>query len=475
MARRIILMAVLAPIAALAGCMSGPNYAPPPSPPALQSHGFLRGGADASAEPPLARWWEGLGDPQLSGLIARGLADAPTLVAAEARLRQARAGNAGDRAGLLPTLGPSALYAKAHLPGEALGGSSGDIDLFNVGFDAQWELDLWGGKRRTVEASKAEAGAAAARLADAQVSLSAEIARRYIDLRARQSGLVLLAQREDLDHQLLILARERFAGGTAAHQSVEAAEAQWEGTQADQAQARAEVTALRDGLAVLVGAVPGALDDLPSGAIPLPPAQLVVGDPAGMLGRRPDIRVAERKFAAAHARIGVEVAQRYPQVSLMGILGVGGSSASDLFDSAQISTIALPRLTWNFIDFGRTAAAVRGARAGSDAALADYHAAVLSALQDAESALGRYGAARIAAGDAMAQASHARAIAALQTMRAHAGTLAAADAIAADRQALDALQAEEQARAAMTQAYVAVAKSLGLGWNAPPAHVLNRQ
>lgn len=451
----------------LAGCTAGADYAAPPAPAsrALSTGKFLRAG-EAEAGAPLARWWEALNDPQLDALVASGLAEAPGIAAAEARLRQARTGLASVRAGMQPSAGASVLYARANLPEGSIGEGASNIDLFNVGFDAQWEADLWGGKRRDAERAAADAGAAEARLADARVTLSAEIARTYIALRARQAGLALLGERQALETQLAAIARRRFAGGTAPRQAIEAALAQSERTEAQQAGEAAEIAALTDSLAVLTGQAPGEPGALAAGAIPLPPAQLVIGDPGAMLARRPDIRAAERQLAAASAKIGVEAARRYPSISLMGIIGLGGSSAGDIFDPSKLSTIALPRLSWSFLDFGRIGAAIAGAEAGRDAALADYRAQVLAALLDAESALARFGAARVALARAGSGSSHVREIARLQGLRGKAGTLAPSEVLEARRQEVDARIAESAARAELTLAYAALAKALGLGWQA---------
>jgi NodT family efflux transporter outer membrane factor (OMF) lipoprotein len=449
-------------VLAAGACTAGPDYVPPqPGAPAA----FVRAGtADTSA--PAVRWWEALGDPTLTGLIDRGLHAAPTIVAAQGRVRQARAGLASSRAALMPQLGSSVTYIRADLPAQSLGGSSGDIDLFNAGFDAQWEADLWGGKRRGLEKARAQAGVAAARLADAQVSLSAEIARTYAGLRAREASLALLDERRSCEARIADLARLRVTGGTAPKQVAEAAELQLRHTEGERSAMRAEVSVLRDSLATLTGDRPGTLDGLAAGSIPLPPAQVRIGDPGAMLASRPDVRAAERQLAAANAQIGVEVARRFPQVSLLGLIGIGGTSAGDLFDSSRISTIALPRLTWNFLDFGRNRAAVEGAKAGRDTALAEYDAAVLAALQDAEAALARFGAARLSFFQSADEARHAAAIADLQMRRANAGTIALGEALEARRSALDARLLEVDKRLALTSAYVTLAKALGLGWQA---------
>jgi NodT family efflux transporter outer membrane factor (OMF) lipoprotein len=467
MLKNSIVMAMLA--LSLAACKAGPDYAPPPAPAskALSSGQFVRVGDMANAPAP-SRWWLALGDPQLDALVAKGLANAPGLAAAEARLRQARSGLAATRTGLLPRGGTSLLYAHAGLPQGAIGGSDSgagsDINLFNAGFDAQWEADIWGGKRRDVERARAEAGVAEARLADAQVALSAEIARSYIALRGGYARAALLSERHGMEAQLLGGARRRFAGGTVPRQLVEAGASRLARTEAEQADLAAQLAMLNDALAVLTGDAPGETIALTSARIPLPPAEMAIGDPAALLARRPDLRMAERQLAAATARIGIEKARRLPSLSFMGIIGIGGTSGGDLVDGSKLSTIALPRLSWNFLDFGRGKAAVTGAEAARDAALADYQGQVLAALQDAEGALARYGAARLVLARMATAAGHAREIARLQMLRGRAGTLSPAGALEAQRQAVDAQMAESMARADLTQAYVALAKALGLGW-----------
>lgn len=460
---------ILALLAALGACTAGSDYAPPrpPAAPALQDGKFVRGG-DTDSAAPAARWWEGLDDAALTDLIDKGLREAPGIAAAEARVRQARAALAGSRAGGLPAAGVAATYLRADLPEQSLGNSSGKIDLFNIGFDAQWEADLWGGHQRGVEKARAQAQAAAARLADAQVTLSAEIARTYVLLRAQEASLALIDERYRTESEIVDLARQRLARGTVGTQVPEAALAQLRRTVGEQAAMAAEIAALRDSLAVLTGGAPGTLDGLALAPIPLPPARVPVGDPAAMLARRPDVRAAERELAAAHAQIGVEAARRFPQVSLLGLIGIGGSDPGDLFDGSQVLTAVLPRLRWNVLDFGRTRAAVEGAEAGRDAALADYDAAVLAALQDAEASLARFGSARIAFDQSIEAAANTARVAGLQDQRAAAGTIALGEALEARRQAITARLAETDRRAGVTLAFVALVKALGLGWETEP-------
>ncbi|MCB2072702.1 MAG: efflux transporter outer membrane subunit [Novosphingobium sp.] len=452
------------PALALAGCKAGPDYVPPQLP--ANGGAFLRAG-DADAAAPAARWWEGLGDPLLTGLIDRGLENEPGIAAAEARLRQARAGLAASRAALFPSFSTSALYVYADLPDNAFGTSEGNNEFYSLGFDAQWELDLWGGQRRAMERARAGSAAAAAELADAHVRLSAEIARAYTSLRAREASLALLDRRHGIETRLVEISRARQRGGTGTRQELAGALQLAERTEAERAAIAADVASLRDALAVLTGTAPGSLDDLDNAEIPLPPEQVAVGDPAAMLARRPDILAAERRLAAATAGIGVEQSRRFPSISLMGLIGIGGTRLGDAFDADQAATLALPQLSWRFLDFGRTGAAVRGAKAGRDAALADYEASVLGALQDVEAALARFGAARIGFARSAQSANRAAEAARLQDMRAKAGAAAPAEGLQGQRDAVNARLAEANDRAGLTLAYVALAKSLGLGWQRP--------
>lgn len=451
--------AVVAAALALSACSVGPDYARPRA--VAPADHFLRG--DGLADAPAAQWWAGLGDPRLTGLIEQGLTNAPQIAAAQARVRQARAGLSNARAAQRPTLGTNAAYLHADLPGTGLGGLN---DFFNTGFDAQWEIDIWGSKRRGVEQSRAQLGAAEAQRGDAEVALAAEIARTYVTLRAREASRALLAERHGVEAEQARIAGQRLAAGTNVRQTLESARATLSQTEGEMAMVEADIAALRDALAVLTGQAPGALDGLGAGPVPLPPAQVALGDPAAMLARRPDVRAADRAYAAATAGIGMAIANRYPTISMMGVVGLGGTKAGDAIDPSSFASLIAPTLRWSFPDMSRVEAGVKSARAGRDVALAQYQGAVLSALQDAESALGRFGAARIGWARSGAAAGHAAEIERLQTMRAHAGTLAQADVLDARRQRINARLAEANDRASLTLAYVALSKALGLGWRA---------
>jgi outer membrane protein TolC len=288
-------------------------------------------------------------------------------------------------------------------------------------------------------------------------------------LRARQAVLALLDQQAGIDAQLINLAQQRLNGGTAPEQPLAQARGQAAQTEGDRAKTRADITVLIDQLAVLTGQEPGALDDTLSAPapLPLPPQSVAVGDPATLLRRRPDIRMAERQLAAANADIGAQIAAGLPRITFMGLLGLGGTSIGDVVDPGKIIGLALPQLRWSLFDGGRNKAQVTGKREAYAEAEANYRKTVLTALQDAEGALTRFGSQRQVYGKALDTQVQAVRAQALQQQRANAGTVAQSDALSAQRQQIQTAQAAAAAAAELTTDFVAVEKALGLGWQTP--------
>ena len=464
----------------LAGCTVGPNYSGPPvaAPRAAASPTFARAGdAPVLDQPPVARWWEALGDPTLSAIEARALAANPDLAAAQARIRQARADLRQQKANLLPNGSATALYAHARFPGLNLeqsgdngqgGNGASNIDLYNVGFDATWEVDLFGGQHRAVEAARATAQKAEADLADAQVSLTAEVAQAYVNVRDRQTRIALNQRSIAMQAQMLTLTEQRYQRGTASRLDVERLRNQLESTHADVTPLSAELEAYLDELATLTGDEPGALDTTLAGAhaLPLPPAQVAIGDPAALLQRRPDIRAAERTLAADTAKIGQAQAARFPKLSFMGIVGIGGTGASDLTKLDDFTALIAPQLSWNFLDFGRNAAKLHQAEAVRDEAQAQYRSAVLAALRDAEDSLSRFRYRRITVAALARGKAAADEAATLSRQRYAAGTTTLIDLLDTERRQINAEQDLSVAEAGLTGDFVAIQKALGLGWNA---------
>ena len=466
----------------LAACTVGPNYAGPPATPARDAPGFARArDAAVTPAPALARWWETLGDPMLTALVDDALAHSPTIDRATARIAEARAQLRQQRVAQLPKVSSNATYLHARLPGVGIGstggsdqggggGDSSTLDFYNLGLNASWELDLFGGGRRNVEQARATVGARQADLADAQVTLSADVAQAYANLRDVQERIRLNARTTALQQRQIELTRQRLRGGTASQLDLERQLGELENTQADAIPLGAQRDAQLDQLAVLTGRSPGALDaTLASPAlVPLPPAMVPVGDPAALLARRPDVRVAERELAANTAAIGAAKARELPGIRFQGLLGLGGTEPGDVFDLDKLTALVAPQLSWSFLDFGRNRAATRVAQARRDEAEARYRQAVLGALADAESALSRFGSTRAQLGQlARAEATAARA-ARLNRQRVDAGTSSVIDQLDIERQQVAAASAVAQAKAQLTLSFIAVNKALGLGWSAPP-------
>jgi NodT family efflux transporter outer membrane factor (OMF) lipoprotein len=358
-------------------------------------------------------------------------------------------------------VGASAAYVHA--------GSAADTpatELFLAGFDASWELDLFGGNRRAVEAASAEAQATQNELADAQVQLAAEVALAYVSLRDQQQRVALARQSQALEDQTLSLTEQRRSGGTASQLDLERIQTQVDSTRASIIALDAQVAESLDQLALLCGQVPAALDSRLSPPRPLPtlPATVAIGDPAQLLRQRPDIRAAERRLASRTAQIGEQRAGAFPRVTLFGSLSFDASEPGHLLRKDSLGWLGVPYLQWNLLDFGRNAAKVNQAEAGRDEAQARYNATVLGALRDANMALSRYGHERQnAVALAQVEASATRA-ATLTQQRYRAGTSTALGWLDAERTRYSAQQNRVQSQAQLLKNYIALQKSLGLGW-----------
>lgn len=462
--------------ASLAGCAVGPDYhqAPPVAQASLAAPAYVRApAAGVVAQPAPSDWWQGLRDPQLTALIEAALAHSPDMSAAQARLRQARAQLGQQQAALTPSLTTDVAAPRLRSPnlssftgGQQQSGGQGPLQLYSATFDASWEIDIFGGKRRATQAASAQTQAAQADLADVQVSLAAEVAQAYIDLRGQQLRLRLAQQAADLQQKMLDLTRRRRIAGTAADLDVERLSSQVEGTRANLLPLSEQIVESLDRLAVLTGRAPGELDTQLSAARDLPsiPAEVPVGDPAALLRQRPDIRAAERRLAASYAQIGVKEADMFPKVTLMGALGFTSTSMGNLLTKSAFTWMGIPFLQWNFLSFGRNREAVAQAEAARDEADANYRKAVLVALRDANDALSRYGHQREhVVRLQQVQASATRA-ARLMRDRYAAGAASLIDLLDTQRTEYAAQQDVVSGQAALLDDFVSLQKSLGLGW-----------
>ena len=469
---RVAMLSALLVLSALSACTVGPDYrgAPPVAADAFHAPAFVRTptAGVASAPAPNA-WWRTLGDAQLDALIDAALAHNPDVHAAKARLREARAQLNRQDANELPKVSVDAAAVRVRQP--SLGalknsGGSGPLQLYAASLQASWEIDLFGGTRRAVEAATATAEGVDADLADTQVALAGEVAQAYIDLRDEQQRLALARDTAQAQQRMLALTKERRTRGTAADVDVERLTSQVETTRAALVPLDGQIAESLDRLAVLTGRAPGALDAELASVRPLPalPASVPVGDPATLMRQRPDIRSAERRLAANNAQIGQHIADYFPKVTLFGDLGFTAGDPGHLFRKSNFSWLGVPYLQWNVLDFGRTAADVRNAQASRDEASAKYDQAVLKALQDANAALSRYGHQRehlVRLEEVRRSADRA---AGLMQQRYTSGVSTLIDLLDTQRTQFSAQQDVVAGQAELLKDFVLIQKSLGLGW-----------
>jgi NodT family efflux transporter outer membrane factor (OMF) lipoprotein len=470
-------LAAAALAADLSACMVGPDYKGPPTvaPIARETGRFHRAdAAPVAADPPPAQWWLALNDAELTRLIDQAFADSPNLKAAAAKVRNARAMLREQGAKLGPSGGASAAALSIKPPsslGSILGSGSsasvpGHIDLYSTALDASWELDLFGGVRRGVENATAGAEAQQASFEDAKVQLASEVAQAYVNLRDAQHRVALSASSADLEGRELQLSLQRRAAGTASDADIERLRTQLSQTRADLLPLKATLDQYLDQLALLTGREPGALDSELAGSAPppLPPSSVAIGDPAAMIRRRPDIRQAERQLAAENAAIGQHVADYFPTVTLLGTVGYAGTQTSGLFDSRNVNALGGPSLSWNVLNLPKVQAQVKEAKAQYDTALFNYEQTVLAALQDAEDSLSRFGHQRENVVQLTAARDSAARAAELTRARYAGGTASLIDLLDTERQRVSTEESLAQAQALLTDDYVALQKSLGLGW-----------
>ncbi len=383
-------------LALLTGCAVGPNYQQPNvSTPSSWASPLADGETNSPAN--LAAWWKNFNDTNLDSLMATAVQSNLTLRIAEAHVREARAERGVVAGGLWPSIGSSASYSRNRYGANAFPPLAGfgvplDYNLYNAGFDAAWELDIFGGTRRAVEAANAEIGAAEYNQRDVLVSLLAEVARNYISARGYQQRLAITRDNIQVQREILDLTSNRFQNGLSSDLDVQQATAVLTSTEA---QVPSLETGFRENvyaLAVLLAQPPGALLDEMSAAkpIPLTPPTVPVGLPSDLLQRRPDVQRAERELAAATARIGVAKADYFPKFSLTGFTALESVSTSDWFDYASRAWSAGPTVQWEFFEAGSIRANVRVQNARQEQALDAYQQTVLTALEDADSALTAY-------------------------------------------------------------------------------------
>ncbi len=372
----------------LTGCKVGPNFTPPhPSMPAAYvgatNSPAAEGSKLATTLADLSAWWENFHDPELTRLVNEAIRTNLDRQLAEARLRQARASRGVVAGGLWPGVTASGAYARQS------SGATGDHDLFQTGLDAIWELDLFGGVRRNIESANANIVAAQENIHDVQVSLAAEVALDYMQLRGLQQQIVVAQDNLKAQQHTAEITRQKFAAGFVSGLDVADADAQVATTESALPVLQTSVQQTIYALSVLLARPPADLLGELSSTQPLPvtPPEVPVGLPSDLLRRRPDIRQVEAQLHAATAQIGVAVADFFPKFSLTGSLSYQNNLVQDLFAGASRFASLGPTVSWPIFQGGSIAANVRLQKALRDQSYLTYQKTVLTALQDVENAL----------------------------------------------------------------------------------------
>ena len=383
-----ILFAIIM-VLVLSGCAAvGPDYFPvkPKVPEKWSSK--LQGGLTTGLPKPetMAYWWRVLNDPELSSLIERVVSGNLDLQVARTRVRVARARRGVSRADFFPVLDGGASATKNR-------DSSGEeYELYSTGFDASWELDIFGGIRRSVEASNAEIEFAQENLHDVLVSLLAEVALNYVNVRTYQNGLTVVEENLKTQQETYDLNHSRFQAGIINELAVQQSLYNLERTRSQIPIFQIRLEAAKNRLAVLLGKEPGAVhaELATRKPIPTPPTKLVVGVPAETLRHRPDIRRAERRVAAQTARVGVATADLYPRFMLNGSIGLESLSSGDILTAASRTWDFGPTISWKIFHGNAIRQNIEIHSALQEQALIEYEMTVLKAQEEIENVLVAY-------------------------------------------------------------------------------------
>ena len=427
----------------VASCTTvGPDYKKPDTKMPGKWNAQLEGGEKADT-PNLVEWWKGFGDPILDSLVTRSLDANFDLRIAETRIREARASYQISESVLWPQVNASGAYARSQTqkPAAATGAGSTSVtlsqgelgvtgtqvtpngttisltpdltgggnsrltvvpgsgqgmnrqnDLFQAGFDASWELDLFGGNRRAIEAAHASIDVAEENRHDVQLSLIAEVARNYFNLRLMQSSLNIVQNNIKIQKEALELARSRFQAGLTSELDVKTAEAQLATTSSAVPQLEAAISQYIHRLSGLLGREPGTLQDELSivAVLPKAPPEVPVGLPSELLRRRPDVRRAERELAVATAQIGVATADLFPKISLTGSFAGQSNSFGSITRGANNIWSIGPGIKWAVLDGGRIRANIKLQNAKQEEAMTLYEKTVMGTLEEVENALVAY-------------------------------------------------------------------------------------
>jgi len=480
--RNILLVSALA----LAACTVGPNYSKPDLAVPATYAGPQGAPPPGQAIDP-ARWWEAFADPKLTDLINRALKDNPDMAMAASRVRQARLGEIQARAQYKPVVNADAnatdvkfsknagfaTLARAFSGGGNSGPPSGvalpgdSIKTFAVGFDASWELDIFGGGRRGVEAALARTEAAEWNQRDAAVTLAAEVADAYFALRLDQEQIAVLDSEIDRQSRALQIASNISKVGLTPSIDVTRQNGNITATRARLEPLKADLDVRKHALGVLIGQPPEALMAELSGPLPalVPTPEIPAGLPSDLLRRRPDIRAAERNLAASTADIGVAVADLYPKFSLTGMAQLISTSLGSLFAGDSLQLTGTGQATFPLLDWGKRKATVKIRKEQREQAYQDYRLTVLQALRDVEDPLSKIDAERRRNALLRQALADADRTAAADQARYQAGLVAQDTVINTQVDVLRAKENLANSDAQLRQLSVALFKAMGGGWS----------
>ena len=453
--------------AVLAGCMVGPDYVRPVAPaPAEFKEAAGWKVAQPSDAAPRGEWWAVFNDADLDALVAQVDISNQTVLAAEARVREALAATQASRAALFPVVNANfAGVRSSRTTGTNATSSSGVANSYNLGLTASWEVDLWGGIRRGVEASSSSAQATAAELAGARLSAQALLAQDYLLLRVQDAQIALLRETVATFERSLQLTRNQYAAGIVARGDVAQAEAQLKSTQAQVMDAMLVRAQLEHAIAVLVGKPPSELAIAPKPLATVFP-DIPVEVPSALLERRPDIAAAERRTASANAQIGVAQAAFFPALTLSASGGVQSSVIGSLLSLPSRYWAVGGSIAQAVFDAGLRSAQKEQAIAVYDETVANYRATVLGGFQDVEDNLAALAllAQEAALQDEAVKAAQQSAAIAINQYKA--GTASYLAVVVLQATALSSERTALSIHGRRLTASVGLIKALGGGWNA---------
>jgi multidrug efflux system outer membrane protein len=374
-----------------AGCAVGPDYHPPTAVAPASWSEPQRGGITNSTVKAV-EWWTTFCDPELDSLVERAVTNNYNIRAAEANLMEERASRNYAAWDLGPTIETSGSYTREKLsknaqlvqiPGHALDLNYGEYDAH---FDATWEIDVFGSKRRSLEQATDNFEASQEALHDELLTVLGDVARNYIEVRAAQQRLAIVRENIQAQSDTIGLTEDRFKAGLTGELDVRQSQALLATTEATVPTLETTLKQSVHALGVLLGQPPGALiEELSRTApIPLTPPTVPVGLPSELLRRRPDVREAERQLAAATANIGVQTAELFPKLTLGSTAGLQSFSSGDFLSLGSRYWSAGPTVTWRLLDYGRIHSQIKEADAQQKQAVDTYQQTVLTALQDVE-------------------------------------------------------------------------------------------